>query len=118
MGQCYDHNFLWQFLAKKLAFFSKTNVMIKNLHNLSLFWVKNANFFAEFLGENILKIITSSVPSLAHSLAQIVFSGHEIEGLQAGEDAGADVVGVEVDVLGPIRWIYGQTFIRNCQMKK
>jgi hypothetical protein len=26
-----------QFLAKKLAFFSKTNVMIKILHNLALF---------------------------------------------------------------------------------
>jgi hypothetical protein len=29
------------------------------LHNLALFWVKNAKFFAEFFGENILKIITS-----------------------------------------------------------
>jgi hypothetical protein len=29
------------------------------LHNLPLFWVKNANFFAEFFGENILIIITS-----------------------------------------------------------
>jgi hypothetical protein len=26
------------------AFFSKSNVMIKNLHNLALFWVKNANY--------------------------------------------------------------------------
>jgi hypothetical protein len=43
----------WQFSAKKLAFFSKTNVMINILHNLALFWVKNANFFAEFFGENI-----------------------------------------------------------------
>jgi hypothetical protein len=33
--------------------------MIKILHNLALFGVKNANFFAEFFGENILKIITS-----------------------------------------------------------
>jgi hypothetical protein len=40
-------------LAKKLAFFSKTNVMIKILHNLALFGVKNANFIAEFFGENI-----------------------------------------------------------------
>jgi hypothetical protein len=49
-GRCYDHNFLrfCQFSAKKLAFFSKTNVMIKILHNLALFWVKNANFFAIF----------------------------------------------------------------------
>jgi hypothetical protein len=29
--------------------------MIKILHNLALFWVENANFFAEFFGENILK---------------------------------------------------------------
>jgi hypothetical protein len=53
----------WQLSAKKLAFFSKTNVMIKIFQNLALFWVKNANFFAEFFGENILKIITS-VPGL------------------------------------------------------
>jgi hypothetical protein len=33
--------------------------MIKILHNVALFWVKNANFFAEFFGENIFKIITS-----------------------------------------------------------
>jgi hypothetical protein len=46
---------LWsQFTAKKLAFFSKNIVMINILHNLALFWVKNANFFAEFFGENIL----------------------------------------------------------------
>jgi hypothetical protein len=55
---CYDHNFL-QFSAKKLAFFSKTNVMIKFLHNLALFWVKNANFFADLFCKNIFKIITS-----------------------------------------------------------
>jgi hypothetical protein len=29
-----------QFSAKKFAFFSKTNVMIKFVHNLALFWVK------------------------------------------------------------------------------
>jgi hypothetical protein len=29
--------------------------MIKILHNSALFRVKNANFFAEFFGENILK---------------------------------------------------------------
>jgi hypothetical protein len=29
--------------------------MVKILHNLALFWVKNANFFAEFFGENIFK---------------------------------------------------------------
>jgi hypothetical protein len=42
-----------------MAFFSKTNVMIKIFHNLALFCVKNANFFAEVFGENILKIIIS-----------------------------------------------------------
>jgi hypothetical protein len=35
----------WQFSAKKLAFFSKTNVMIKVLHNLALFWVTKRQFF-------------------------------------------------------------------------
>jgi hypothetical protein len=40
-----------QFSAKKLAFFSKTNVMIKILHILALFRIKNANFFAEFLAK-------------------------------------------------------------------
>jgi hypothetical protein len=33
------------------------------LHNLALFWAKNADFFAKFFGENIFKIITS-VPGL------------------------------------------------------
>jgi hypothetical protein len=33
--------------------------MFKILLILALFWVKNANFFAEFFGKNILKIITS-----------------------------------------------------------
>jgi hypothetical protein len=50
-GRCYDHNFL-RFLTifgKKLAFFSKNNVMVKILHNLALFLIKNAEFF----GENI-----------------------------------------------------------------
>jgi hypothetical protein len=35
-GQCYVQNFL-RFSAKKLAFFSKTNVRIQILHNLALF---------------------------------------------------------------------------------
>jgi hypothetical protein len=42
-----------QFSAKKLAFSSKTNVMIKFLKKFALFCVQNANFFAEFFGENI-----------------------------------------------------------------
>jgi hypothetical protein len=39
--------------GEKMAFFSKTNVMINILHNLALFKVKNAIFFAEIFGENI-----------------------------------------------------------------
>jgi hypothetical protein len=35
--------------------------MTKILHNLALFWVKNANFFAKFFGEKIQKV-TTSVP--------------------------------------------------------
>jgi hypothetical protein len=42
-----------QFSAKKMAFFSKTNVMINFFQNLALFRVKNANFSAKFFGENI-----------------------------------------------------------------
>jgi hypothetical protein len=59
--RCYDHNFrrFYPFSAKKLAFFSKTNVMITILQKLALFCVKNANIFDKFFGENILKIITS-----------------------------------------------------------
>jgi hypothetical protein len=37
--------------------------MINFLNNLALIWVKNANIFAKFFGENILKIITS-VPDI------------------------------------------------------
>jgi hypothetical protein len=47
-----------QFSAKKLAFFSKTNVRIKFLQKLAAVWAKNANFFSNFFGENIFKIIT------------------------------------------------------------
>jgi hypothetical protein len=44
----------WQFLANKLAFFSKTNVMITIFAKTSSSLSKNANFFAKFIGENIL----------------------------------------------------------------
>jgi hypothetical protein len=37
-----------QFSAKKLAFFSITNVMIKILHNLALFWVETPFFLLNF----------------------------------------------------------------------
>jgi hypothetical protein len=43
----------WQFLSKNWRF----------SQIFALFWVKNANIFAEFFGENIFKIITS-VPDL------------------------------------------------------
>jgi hypothetical protein len=47
-----------QFSAKKSGVFSKTNVMIKFLHDLASFRVKKTPFFANFLRENILKIKT------------------------------------------------------------
>jgi hypothetical protein len=56
-GRCYDHNFL-RFLpifCEKLAFFSKTNVNVTIFAETSSSWSKNANFFAKFFGENILK---------------------------------------------------------------
>jgi hypothetical protein len=43
------------FWRQKLAFFSKTNVMINFLHNLALFWVKSTNFSAEFFWWKYLK---------------------------------------------------------------
>jgi hypothetical protein len=49
-GRCFDHNFL-RFLTifnKNMAFFSKTNVTIKFLNNLALFWDKNAIFLPIF----------------------------------------------------------------------
>jgi hypothetical protein len=48
-----------QFSATKLALFLNNNVVIYFFQNLALFWVKNANFFVKFFGENILTIITS-----------------------------------------------------------
>jgi hypothetical protein len=49
-GRCYDHNFLRfsTIFGENLAFFSKTYVMIKILHNFTLFLVKNANFLPNF----------------------------------------------------------------------
>jgi hypothetical protein len=47
-----------QFSAKKLAFFLKTNVLIKFLQKSSSSLSKNANIFAKFFGDNIFKIIT------------------------------------------------------------
>jgi hypothetical protein len=56
----FDHNFLRfspMFGEKIGVCLKKPNVMIKFLQNLPLFWVKNANFIADFFGENIFKII-------------------------------------------------------------
>jgi hypothetical protein len=39
--------------AKNLAFYLKTNVIIKLLHKLEVFWDKNAHFLLIFYGENI-----------------------------------------------------------------
>jgi hypothetical protein len=39
--------------CEKMAFFSKTNVMIKFFQKLAVVWAKNANIFAKFFCENI-----------------------------------------------------------------
>jgi hypothetical protein len=44
-----------QFSAKKMPFFSKTNVMLNFFQKLAVVLAKNANIFAKFFGENILK---------------------------------------------------------------
>jgi hypothetical protein len=45
-----------------------------------LFWVKNANFFAEFFGENIEKIITSVLAGIfSNQKSQF---GHIVEGFR------------------------------------
>jgi hypothetical protein len=44
-----------QFSAKKLAFFSKTNVMIQFLQKNSSRLIKKRHFCAKFFGEDILK---------------------------------------------------------------
>jgi hypothetical protein len=50
-GRCYDHNFLRfsPIFGEKIGVFSETNVMIKFVHNLAWFCVKDAAFF----GKNI-----------------------------------------------------------------
>jgi hypothetical protein len=45
--------------GEKMAFFSKTNVMITNFAKTSSSLSKKRHLFAKFFGENILKIITS-----------------------------------------------------------
>jgi hypothetical protein len=55
--RCYDHNFLRfsTIFGEKIGVLSKTNVMIKFLHNLALFRVKNANFSPIFLAKILKK---------------------------------------------------------------
>jgi hypothetical protein len=55
----------WQFSAKKIGVFLKNQCYDQLFSKIGSFWDKNANFFAEFFGENILKIITS-VPGWAN----------------------------------------------------
>jgi hypothetical protein len=65
-GRCYDHNFL-QFstiFGEKLAFFSKTNVMIKFLPKLAVVYAKKAKFFSPiFFAKIFYKIATSVTAS-------------------------------------------------------
>jgi hypothetical protein len=42
-----------QISAEKLAFFSKTNVMITFLQKLAVVKAKNANIFTKYFGETI-----------------------------------------------------------------
>jgi hypothetical protein len=54
-----------QFSALKIGVFLKYQCYDQIFfQNLALFWAKNGNFFAKFIGKNILKIITS-VPGVA-----------------------------------------------------
>jgi hypothetical protein len=72
--RCYDHNFLpllTIFGEKNWRFSQKP--MIKCFHNSALFWVKNANFFAEVFGENItLESTDFWIQSYDHELQRSV----------------------------------------------
>jgi hypothetical protein len=54
-GRCYDRNFLRlsPTFGEKIGVFLKNQCYDNFLKKLALFWVKNANFLAEFFGENI-----------------------------------------------------------------
>jgi hypothetical protein len=45
----------WQFSTEKMAFFSKTNVMINFFQNLALLWVKKSQYFRWIFRQNYLK---------------------------------------------------------------
>jgi hypothetical protein len=66
-GRCYDHNFLryLPIFGEKIAFFSKTNVMIQFLHNLALFFRQIfrqifGQIFRQFFSAKIFKIFKKS----------------------------------------------------------
>jgi hypothetical protein len=54
-GRCYDNNFrrFFPIFGEKIGVFLKYQCYDQLFKNLALFWVKNANFFAKFFGENI-----------------------------------------------------------------
>jgi hypothetical protein len=56
-GRCYDHNFLRfsTIFGEKIGVFPINQCYDQILNNLALFWVKNANIFAEIFCENFLK---------------------------------------------------------------
>jgi hypothetical protein len=58
--------------GKTIGVFLKNQCYDQFFQNLALFWVKNANFFAKFFGENIWKIITSVPDKFAKKIAQTV----------------------------------------------
>jgi hypothetical protein len=55
--------------GEKMAFFSKTNDTINFLHNLALFIIKNANFFANFFRRKYLKDHRTQVIDLGDTLS-------------------------------------------------
>jgi hypothetical protein len=54
-GRCYDQSYLRfsTIFGQKIGGFFFKSQCYDFLHNLALFGVKNANFFAEFFGENV-----------------------------------------------------------------
>jgi hypothetical protein len=62
-----------QIFGEKNGVFLKNQCYDQFFQKLALFWVKNANFFAKFFGENIFKIITS-VPGTDVMIKKNIFS--------------------------------------------
>jgi hypothetical protein len=59
--------------AKKLAFLTQNKAKLYKILIRTLVFEKNANFFADFFGENILKIITSVPDFEIDSTSQLPF---------------------------------------------